>query len=133
MKWIVCFAPHSNRGIWRLFTFWRPKYQHVFAVRYDLSVLSWIYVECSSKRMNFDLYKDDKATHLIDYLINECECIEIEVKDSLVYFPTILYCVSFVKHLLGIRNMFLLTPYQLRCELIKQGGSAIFTKNTGEI
>jgi hypothetical protein len=131
-KWIVCFTPHVNRGTWRLFTFWRPQYQHVFATRYDARLGSWIYAECSSLRFHFELKRDDDATKLVHYMIYDCECIQIEVEPEPVYLPRFLYCVSFIKHLIGIRGYSLLTPYQLRCELLKRGGEVIFDKSTME-
>ena len=33
------------------------------------------------------------------------------------------YCVSWVKHLLGLRNCIAMTPYQLYKELVKRGGT----------
>ena len=129
MKWIVCFTPHSNRGTWRWFTFWRPQHQHVFATRYETSIKSWVFVECSSRQLNFEILKDDSATELIHYLTTECECVEIETKGAIVYLPRLLYCVSFIKHLVGVRNIFILTPYQLRCEFLKRRGNVIFQKD----
>ena len=128
MKWIVCFTPHANRGTWKLLSFWRPKHQHCFATRYDANLDAWIYVECSSHRFHFDLRTDDQATELINYLMTECECIQIEVEPQPVYHPRWLYCVSFVKHLIGIRGFLILSPYQLRCELLKRGGEVIFNQ-----
>ena len=127
-KWIIAFTPHVNRGTWRLFTFWRPQHQHCFATRYDTKLDAWIYVECSSKKFHFDLLTDDKATELVDYLMKECECVQIAIKPQTVYHPRWLYCVSFIKHLVGIRGFFVLTPYQLRCELLKLGGEVIFNQ-----
>jgi hypothetical protein len=127
-EWIICFTPHTNRGTWRLFTFWRPQHQHCFAVRYHKDIDAWIYVECSSKQFHFDLLTGDKATELINYMMKECECISIKIKPITIFHPRWLYCVSFVKHLIGIRGFFILTPYHLRCELLKLGGKVIFNQ-----
>lgn len=42
-------------------------------------------------------------------------------KDSVVYGPGILSCVSIVKSLLGMRKRFILTPYQLYKYLAEKG------------
>ena len=131
-KWIVCFTPHVNRGTWQWFTFWRPEHQHCFAVRYNAKIRSWLTLECSSQRVNFEVLKGKEADELVRYIVDFCECIEIEVKGETVYLPRLMYCVSFVKHLIGIRNMLILTPYHLRCELLKRGGTVIFERLTKE-
>ena len=128
MNWIVCFTPHVNRGTWQWFTFWRPKHQHCFAVRYDTNVRAWLVLECSSQQVNYDVLQKKDADELIRYMVEDCECIEIKVTGKTVYLPRLMYCVSFVKHILGINNIFILTPYHLRCELLKRGGNVIFER-----
>ena len=54
--------------------------------------------------------------------------IEYEPTNNHIWLPRLLYCVSFIKHLCNIRNIFVLTPYQLYCELLKRGGQVIFEK-----
>jgi hypothetical protein len=61
-------------------------------------------------------------------MMKECECISIKIKPITIFHPRWLYCVSFVKHLIGIRGFFILTPYHLRCELLKLGGKVIFNQ-----
>lgn len=132
MKWIICFAETHNVGTWRLFTFWRKGFSHVFAVRYEPELDAWMKYECASQRFNFDVYCDSDADLLVAYMINDCKCVEIKADTEVIQTPRWLYCVSFVKHILGIRGMFLLTPYQLYCELLKRGGEIIFEKDKGD-
>jgi len=126
VDWIICFRNSPNFGLWRLFTFWRPDFGHVFAVRYVPELDAWQRFECASERFIFETLFEDDAVWLIHHLIHECTCIEVEGLDSPIQMPGIMYCVSFVKHLVGIRNPFILTPYQLYCELLKREHKFIF-------
>jgi len=133
MKWIICFRPALNIGIWKLFTLHRPDFQHVYAVRYDPELGVWVTFEFASQRFNFEWCSGDEAAFLVGDLFENHKCIEIESDyGSAICLPRLIYCVSFVKHILGINNPFILTPYQLYCELIKRGGKPIFESIEGD-
>lgn len=133
MKWIICFRPALNIGIWKFFTLHRPDFQHVYAVRYDPDLKIWITFEFASQRFNFEWCSGEEAAYLVGDLFENHKCIEIEASEGKpILTPRFMYCVSFVKHIVGINNPFILTPYQLYCELIKRGGKPIFESIEGD-
>lgn len=125
---IVCFQESNNFGPWRLFTFWRKKFGHCYIVDYDPQANVWIKAECASERMNFQVFSGEEVTDLVGYLSEYATCIDARGKKQAIYFPRWLYCVSFVKHFLGIKKWWIVTPYQLYCELRKEGCEFIFTE-----
>jgi len=129
---IVCFTDSGNFGTWKLFTFWRKGFAHCFVVDYDPDMKVWYKAECASERMSFIMYDDVKADYLIGNLVENAHCLEVREVPKRIYFPRWLYCVSFVKHLIGMRKWWILTPYQLYCELRKNGANSIFEKELGE-
>lgn len=131
MDWIVCFRSSPNFGLWKLFTIGRQEYGHVFAVRYDPELDLWIRVECASQRFKFDVCCGDDATLLVQEMMECTACVEIKVEDNPIQMPRWLYCVSFVKHVIGVRSPLILTPYQLYCELIKKPHRVIFDQDKG--
>lgn len=129
---IVCFVESPNYGPWKLFTFWRKGYGHCFIVDYDPKTEVWMKAECASERMNFDVYAGDDVNVLVGHLVENATCLDARGQMTATYFPRWLYCVSFVKHFLGIKKWWILTPYQLYCELRKQGHKIIFDE-TGDV
>ena len=132
MKWIICFCKSKNIGIWRLFTAHRPNFGHVFAVRYDPSTKVWIKAEFASENFNLFTFTSDEATDLIAALQENCICVEFEPELNPIHLPKFMYCVAFIKHLVGIGNYGVCTPYQLHCELLRRGGKPIFELKTKE-
>jgi hypothetical protein len=130
MKWIICFKEAKNLGIWRIFTKHRPQFGHVFAVQYDPELDTWYHFEYATQRFNFGWSRDHEADLLVADLMYNCVCLQIESQPKPIYLPRWLYCVSFVKHICGINKPWILTPYQLYCELLKLGGKDIFLKPT---
>ena len=124
--WIVCFQKSPNIGIWRLFTLFRQDYGHVFAASYIIELDAWLRVEFASQRMRIELLVGEKSDELFYELMNSTVCVEITAKDNPIQLPRLNYCTSFIKHLLGIKKFWILTPYQLYCELIKLGGKRMF-------
>lgn len=125
---IVVFAETKNLGTWKLFTWWRKGFSHVFVLDYNAELDVWIKAECASERMKFEMYKDEQADILIGDVSSRCTCVDARGSMNNIYFPRWLYCVSFVKHFLGIKKWWILTPYQLYCELRKDGHPLIFTE-----
>lgn len=132
MKWIICFTKSPNIGIWRLFTLHRPEFGHVFAIRFDPETKVWIYTEFASENFNFWTLKGDDATEMISALHDYCTCIEFEAVENPIHLPKFMYCVAFIKHLVGIGDIRICTPYQLHCELLKRGGKPIFERQIEE-
>ena len=74
-------------------------------------------------------FRGEDADFLIYDLVKNCICIEVEDNKNPTFLPRWLYCVSFIKHVCGISKPWILTPYQLYCELRNSGGKAIFIDN----
>lgn len=125
---IVCFCESPNYGPWKWFTFWRKGFNHCYVVDYDPKADVWMKAECASRRMIFDIYKEDESDFLIGSLVEYATCVDAKGFKTAIYLPRWLYCVSFVKHFLGIKKWWIFTPYQLYCELRKQGHQHIFEK-----
>jgi len=125
---IVCFCDSPNYGPWKWFTFWRKGFNHCYVVDYDPKADVWMKAECASRRMIFDIYKEDESDFLIGSLVEYATCVDAKGFKTAIYFPRWLYCVSFVKHFLGIKKWWIFTPYQLYCELRRQGHKHIFEK-----
>ncbi len=128
MKWIICFCESKNIGMWRHFTKHREGFSHVFALRFDTKHDIWTKYEFSTHGFKFDNYKDDDADLLWANMMNYWTCLEVEVKEQPVYMPRLMYCVSFIKHIVGINKFWVLTPYQLYCELLNNGAVLMFDK-----
>ena len=126
MKWIFCFRKSPNRGLWRLFTFFRPSFGHVYCIRFVEEEGFWLYMECASQRMIVEALRGTDADNIVYDMINECVCVEFEQACETIQTPRWLYCVSFASHVAGIKANWIYTPYQLYCELIKRGGRIIF-------
>lgn len=129
MKWIVCFCESKNIGIWKLFTLGKPSFSHVFAVRYDKETDVWIKLEFGTERFHCSVFRGEQATPMIQALFDFCTCVEYETTDNAITMPRAMYCVSFIKHLVGLKGFWMVTPYQLYCELIKKGGKPIFVQS----
>lgn len=132
MKWIICFCESENIGLWRLFTRNRKGFSHVFAVQYDVDNETWHSYEFSTHGFRFRHYKDKEADILFVNMMEHWTCVEINAEDKPIYMPRLMYCVSFVKHILSVNKFWVLTPYQLYCELLKNGGVRMFEKETGD-
>ena len=126
MRWIICFCESKNIGLWKLFTKYRYGFSHVYAVNYDTELDIWKKLELTTNGFQFHTLKGEKATELVLNMHLGGECLEIDIKDKPIYMPRLFYCVSFIKHLCNIRKFWILTPYQLYCELRRLKGKVIF-------
>ena len=126
MKWVICFCESENIGMWKTFTKKHHGFSHVFAVHFDGKLKLWKKIEFTTHGFNIEILKGKKANELVLFMLMCCKCIEYEPENNPIYVPRLMYCVSFIKHLCGISKFWLLTPYQLYCELLKRKGKVIF-------
>lgn len=126
MKWIICFCESKNIGLWKHFTKHREGFSHVFAIKYDPQYEIWTKYEFSTQGFRFENYTDAEADLLWANMINYWTCLEVEVKNKPIYMPRLMYCVSFIKHIVGLNKFWVLTPYQLYCELLNNGAVLMF-------
>ena len=132
MKWIICFCESENIGIWKAFTKHREGFSHVFAVRFDVEHEIWHKYEFSTLGFRFNSYKGEEADILFATMMENFTCLDVIVRDKPICMPRLMYCVSFVKHIVGINKFWVLTPYQLYCELIKEGAQIMFEDTEGD-
>jgi hypothetical protein len=124
--WVICFQKSDNIGLWRLFTLFRQDYGHVFATKFIPELKSWLVVDFSSERLHIDLLMGEESDKLFLKMMSSTACVEIQCKNDIIQLPRLNYCTSFIKHIIGIKKFWILTPYQLYCELIKLGGKRMF-------
>lgn len=127
--WYIGFRPVSQ-GLplpWRWFI--NPNYAHVLAFRYDADIQKWVFVEWGGRVIYVEVWPGEKMDRLFAWLKQDGALISYETTIHLETqwkFRMPFYCVSWVKHLLGLRNCAAVTPYQLFCALKKRGGTVIF-------
>jgi hypothetical protein len=126
VKWIICFCDSPNIGMWKLFTKGKKGFSHVFAIRYDTKNDIWTKYEFSTHGFRFEPYKGKEADILFANMMNYWTCLDVVVEDKPIYMPRLMYCVSFVKHIVGISKFWVMSPYQLYCELLKNGAKPMF-------
>ncbi len=133
MRWIVCFTNVKQVGFWRFYSPLRSKFTHCYLVKYDQLNETWNLFEFHTGGFRFSSKKGEKADPMIQKMLTNAVCIEFTPKRQRHWLPSFsfpwLYCVSFCKHAVGITKWTVLTPDQLHCELLKQGGQEIFVWN----
>jgi hypothetical protein len=123
--WLVVFSPKIKWDVWSLFTLHRKNFDHVTALRYDPVGGFWMMVDWSS----FGLVCTALKTSEIDAILthahnNEWPVVKYKAKAYASEQVFGYYCVSAIKHLLGIAD-WAYTPYQLYKALIRNGGERI--------
>lgn len=130
MRWIVCFQKPSQVGFWWFSTILSPKFKHCFIVKYCEVSDTWNLMEFHTGGFKFVCKRDENADFLVSNLIHNATCISYQSKRTRHKIPNFvwpwLYCVSFCKHVIGIKKWWVITPDQLHCELLKNGGEEIF-------
>jgi hypothetical protein len=122
MKWYVAFVPTPNRGCYRYFVGRDHPDAHCFALR-PLATGGWIRVEKSALGLYVTELPDDQGQALID-LAKQVGTVLLAKRRprSIRWIPPFWgTCTESVKSLLRINNTWLLTPRQLRCELLRTG------------
>jgi len=103
-------------------------------LKYDAVFDAWLFVEWSSRKLYIELYNKKDITAVFWHLQQngfavrfDSEVLPINPRPRLL-----LYCVTWAKHALGIDAWWVITPYQLKCELIRRGGSVMFDETIEE-
>jgi hypothetical protein len=126
--WVVAFIDNGPGFWWDVFS--RPGFRHCLAFRYMAEIDAWALVDWGSEGFFIEFLPKRFITGLIAGVKQSGGCfLEIEAKKMpprmLPSFP--LYCVSVMKHLIGLKDWRVFTPYQLYCALLKNGASKMFT------
>jgi len=128
-KWLVCFVESKSHGWWKVFTFQKKIFGHIFALRYDAVTNSWLHFEWSTSGLNVTVLSRWDIENWIVFLAKNgvvLEVIKKKIEATFMHcglFP--IYCVSAMRHLLGVKKI-CLTPHSLHCELKKNGGQYKF-------
>jgi hypothetical protein len=127
--WYVGFrpVPKTLPAPWRWFI--NKQFSHVTAFRYDPDFNAWHFVEWCGICIHVELWRGEQMDNLFAWLKRDGALISYEAEidpNKIIKFRMPFYCVSWVKHLLGLRRCAAITPRQLFCALKKRGGSVIF-------
>ena len=104
-------------------------------LKWDPDYEVWVFIEWSSRRLYVELYDRETAKGIFWKLYEEgtalsCETQTLE-ENRRPRLP--LYCVTWAKQLLGVEDWRIITPYQLKCELLRRGASVMFQDAAQEI
>ncbi len=133
--WYVGFR--KSNGVIPLPWRWlcKENYEHVFAMRYDAKVDCWVLCEWLGRNLHIELLTGEKVEWMFHQASVQGNMIAYEGRypERLVLnFRMPIYCVTWVKHLLGLKGCFAVTPYQLFCALRKRGGSVMFSEEKSD-
>lgn len=132
ITWLIGFVDSDLPWYWKWMT--KPGFQHIFAMRYDPVMDVWIFVEWSGHQLHVELYRGPDVDAIFWQLRRNGHTMVSFKTDShrdhlfAPLFP--IYCVSWAKHLVGLRSNFIYTPHQLYKALLKAGGQPL---SLGEI
>ncbi len=124
-EWFVAFGEFQpGRHWWDLFT--QPRWRHCFA--FGTTGKEWIVVDSISIRCFVGTVSGEEIDQMIagirldGFPILRMKAVRLHSHRQIE--P--LYCVSVIKHLLGIRSRLTLTPKQLHREMLKRGAVPAF-------
>ena len=118
IDWYVAFADRKQRDFWDVFTC--QGFRHCFAFRWD--GFNWILVDPLSSWLEIQVMPygpKDNVPVLMEQLGNRV-CYVKRSRRNKVIFRGMMTCVSTIKHLLGIRRFWVVTPRQLFKQLTKE-------------
>lgn len=127
--WYIGFRPTPKPLPKPWCWFIKRKFSHCLAFRFIPSLDRWLLCEWSGQKVFLEVWQGHELDRLFAWIMEEGALISFEARlaqDCIWKFRMPFYCVSWVKHLLGLRNCWALTPYQLFCALKKRGGTVIF-------
>ncbi len=127
--WYIGFrpVPKTLPLPWRWFI--HPNFAHVMAFRFDLVANAWVFTEWSGTKLFIEVWHGKDMDDIFAWLGKEGALVSFEARHDplkLIKLRMPFYCVSWVKHLLGLRNSAAVTPYQLFCTLRTRGGKVIY-------
>jgi len=122
-SWMVAFLDTDNPPRW-WHRFVKPGYRHCLAFGFDGR--AWLQVDCMLNLLDVRSFADAEMTLVLEVLASHrARILVLErtvVSRGILRIP--IYCVSTVKHLLGVR-CWALTPWQLYRALERRGARRI--------
>lgn len=107
----------------------RPGFSHAFVFRYDAVSGQWINCEWCAARLHIEVLPPEIVNATLQYMKESgFAVLAFTVENNgPVFLPRMpVYCISWIKQLLGVRRCWALTPWQLFCALKKRGAEVIF-------
>mgnify|MGYP003650125169 FL=1 len=110
-RYYICFTDREGLHFWDVFT--SNKFRHCFALRWD--GFNWILIEslgCSLEVSILPYAEDDDVPQIMKdggFLVTQMD----KQENNKYIFRGWMTCVTVIKHLLGIRKAWIVTPKQL--------------------
>jgi len=118
IDWWVAFADTGTWTWWDLVT--RKGYRHCFAFRWD--GFNWILVDPMSCWLEVQVMPygpDEDVPKKMEELGHEVLYVRSS-RENRFLWRGVLTCITVIKHLLGLRAWYVITPYQLKKYLCKE-------------
>lgn len=130
VEWQVVFADREELYWFDRVFHTRSGFRHCFAIGYQPKSYHYILLDWQGHKLNLEIMHPWRLDQLMQALESKEHTIvtyrhNVEDESISLMRQPLLYCVEAVKHLLGIRNFFVWTPYQLYRELVRRGGTVI--------
>jgi hypothetical protein len=127
--WLIAFLDGEGDPRWWHY-FLKPGFRHCLAFGFDGRC--WLQVDCMLNLLDVRSFANAEMTLVLEILASHDAVILAARRRSVVSHATpraFVYCVSTVKHLLGLRSK-ALTPYFLYRALLRQGAQVIDLKES---
>ena len=123
--WLIGFVENPLPRWCRIFT--RPGFRHVFAVRHEAQHDVWVFAEWCTARLKVKVV----AAHVVAGMLARAQregavlAFAPESNAAPLFPRSPIYCVTWVKHLLGLKHCLAMTPHQLFRALQGRGAVAM--------
>jgi len=129
-EWQVFFADRDDLYWFDWLFHTRKGFRHCFVVGYQPKSYQYILLDWQGHKLTLEILHPYRYQQLIESLEEKQHTIvtyrpNVDDESISLLRQPLLYCVEAVKHLLGIRNFFIWTPYQLYRELLKRNATVI--------
>jgi hypothetical protein len=118
--WFIMFFSAQPRWYQPYGRFVHPRYRHLCMVQYDEEVDRFIALEIFGGGGQMKMMMPYQFIRMEDMATEVLTCMSA-VDPYRPYLPRLFTCVSFCKQMLGLRWPLVITPYQLRCTLLREG------------
>lgn len=125
--WLISFHESVGARPW-LSLFTRPGYRHCCASRWEPLADAWVHIDWNDKRLHVEVLPRMVFDAL---MLHATEVISVPMTYPHTPFRMLPFmsCVEWMKHLTGTRQMFVMTPWQLRCALLKRGAVSLVKRD----
>jgi len=131
IDWLVVFVDSGRFNMWDIFT--SKGYRHCFAIRWD--GYNWVMIDPMGSWLEVQVLPygpEDNVAEMMRDRGYRVGYVRKSRRDRFI-FRGFMTCVSTVKHLLGIRAAWVITPKQLHNYIIRKQYGIFTTKTAGEI